>query len=457
MKEFAFSPSQMLQETAQWQALLQIVQALRNAGFQALLVGGAVRDMLLGGDVSDLDVATDATPEQILPLFEKAIPLGASFGVVTVLMDASPFEVATFRREREYRDGRHPVSVEYTADPAIDALRRDFTVNALFFDPVSSAVLDFADGLGDLRRGIIRTVGNAERRFAEDRLRMLRGVRFASKLGFTLDPETERVIRCQAPAITQVSPERIRDELEKILLHTSRGRAFRMLAETGLLKAVLPEADAMRGVVQPSKYHPEGDVFEHTLLMLTHIAFPTPALMWSVLLHDAAKPLTKTVKDGVPHFYGHESTGAVLAEKILKRLRCPNSMIDSVVPAVRNHMRFACVDKMRESKWKRIAADPNFPLELELHRIDCVSSHGILDNYLLMLDRVRALEEEKKTRSLPPPLLSGRDLIALGMKPGPELGKILREIADLQLENKLISKEDALNFARRKTAGKDAE
>lgn len=413
--------------------------------------------MILGIPVADCDVATDATPEQIRALFDKAIPLGAAFGVVTVLADGFPCEVATFRRECGYRDGRHPLSVEYAADPAVDALRRDFTVNALFFDPVRSVILDHTDGLCDIRKGIIRTVGDPERRFAEDRLRMLRAIRFTARLGFELDTETKQVICAQAPAVTQVSPERIRDELGKMLLHPSRDRAFRMLAETGLLKAVLPEADAMRGVTQPEKFHPEGDVFEHTMLMLTHIAVPSPALLWSVLLHDAAKPLTRTVKDGIPHFYGHENIGADLAGKILKRLRLPNAVIDSVVPAVRNHMRFAAIDKMRESKWKRIAADPNFPLELELHRIDCISSHGLLGNYLLMLDRVRNLEEEEKTRDLPPPLLNGNDLITLGMKPGPAIGKILREITDLQLENELTSKEEALEFVRRGIAGKNTE
>lgn len=446
MTDFFFDVPAFAAQTPEWPGVLTIAERLRGAGFQAYLVGGAVRDLLLGERPKDFDVATDAVPEEIQRLFPKAIPLGASFGVVTVIENGIPYEVATFREERDYQDGRHPETVHYTHDPALDAARRDFTINALFYDPLRRRAVDFTGGLEDLRKGVLRTVGNAEQRFLEDHLRMLRAVRFAARLNCAVDPELFAAVRKLAGKIVSVSPERIRTELEKMLLHRSREKAFRLLAETGLLREVLPEVDALRGVTQPPAFHPEGDVFEHTMLMLTHIAWPTPALVWSVLLHDIAKPLTRTVKDGIPHFYGHESEGAPLAEAILKRLRLPNSVIDSVVPAVRNHMRFAHIDLMRPARWKRIAADPNFPLELELHRIDCISSNGLLGNYFLMLERLRQMEKESSA-ALPPPLVTGRDLIALGMRPGVALGNLLREISDRQLEDELTTKADALKFA----------
>ena len=450
MREFFYNPPQTLQKSPAWQGMCQVIKTLLSAGYQAYLVGGGVRDMLLGKAPKDLDVTTSATPEQISALFEKAIPLGASFGVITVLIDAIPYEVATVREEREYSDGRHPEQILYTNDVSLDVARRDFTINALLFDPVKNTVIDYVGGLDDLKHGILRTVGDPELRFREDHLRMLRAVRFAARLGYKTEGETLRALSLLAPLVKSVSPERIREELEKMLLHTSREQAFRLLAETGLLRQVLPEIDDLRGVTQPVQFHPEGDVFEHTMLMLSHIAVPSPALVWAVLLHDVGKPATRSVKDGIPHFYGHEAVGADMAEVILKRLHHSNAVIESVVPAVRNHMRFAHIDKMKAAKWKRIAADKNFPVELELHRIDCISCHALMGNYLLMLDRLAQLEREAKDTALPPPLLNGGDLIRLGMKPGPAMGILLHEITDLQLENELRTKEEALAFARAK-------
>ncbi len=453
MRDFSFLPPESILKSREWQTMCQVIRTLNLAGYRALLAGGAVRDMLLGYPPKDFDIATDATPEQVIPLFDRAIPLGASFGVVTVVLDGFTYEVATFREEREYCDGRHPETVCYTKDPVIDAARRDFTVNALFYDTEHCRILDSTGGMDDLKRGILRTVGNPVRRFQEDHLRILRAIRFSSRLGYELEDSTKQAIRQFAATAALVSQERIRDELEKMLLHSSREKAFRLMAETGLLKVILPEADAMRGVAQPEQFHPEGDVFEHTMLMLSHIAYPSPALVWSVLLHDVAKPVTRTEKDGIPHFYGHEAAGADMAKEILKRLRLPNTVIDSVEQAVRNHMRFAHIDKMRPAKWRRIAADPNFPLELELHRIDCISCHGFLDNYHLMLDRLRQLEQEAKTNALPPPFLTGKDLIGMGMKPGPEMGILLQEIMDRQLENEIKTKEDAVRFAKQRLSG----
>ncbi len=449
MREFLFYPPESLRNSGEWQGMCHVARILNDAGFRALLVGGAVRDMLLGYPPKDFDLATDAAPEQVIPLFERAIPMGAAFGIVTVVIGGKyTYEIATFREEREYSDGRHPESVSYTADPELDAARRDFTINALFYDIAESKILDFTGGMDDLKRGILRTVGDPVQRFREDHLRMLRAIRFSARLGCETDPAAKQAILDLKELAATVSAERIREELEKMLLHRTRETAFRMMAETGLLHVVLPEIDAMRGVTQPEQFHPEGDVFEHTMLMLSHIAYPAPAICWSVLLHDVGKPVTRTEKDGIPHFYGHESVGADMTEQIMRRLRHPAHLVDSVTLAVRNHMRFSHVDKMRPAKWRRIVADPNFPVELELHRIDCISCHGLLDNYFLMIDRLRKLELEKKTHALPPPLLSGRDLIQLGMKPGPAMGILLHEIMDRQLENEITEKEDALRFAR---------
>lgn len=451
MKEISFTPQQNTVDSALWQGMLSVIKTLNQHGHQAYLVGGGVRDLLQHKVPKDLDITTDATPDEIMALFDHSIPLGVAFGIVTVVIDSIPYEVATFREEREYADGRHPETVLYTKDPALDVIRRDFTINALLYDPLRNMVIDHTGGIDDLKKGILRTVGDPVQRFSEDHLRMLRAIRFAARMNCEIHPDTWQAIIQLADQVATVSRERISNELEKMLLHRSRERAFRLLADCGLLRVVLPEIDVMRGVTQPEKFHPEGDVFEHTMLMLSHIAVPTPELVWSVLLHDVAKPVTRTVKeDGIPHFYGHEAVGADMAEEILKRLRLPGAVIDSVVPAVRNHMRFARVDEMKPAKWKRIIADPNFHVELELHRIDCISCHGLLDNYLLMLDRMREMELEARTTALPPPFLNGKDLIALGMKPGIAMGILLREIMDLQLENQLTSREEALAFARRK-------
>ncbi len=435
--------------------LKSIINTLRGAGHQAYLVGGAVRDLLLGRKPKDWDVTTDAEPERIQTLFEHTVPLGAAFGIITVIMDDGAYEVATFREEREYAyaDGRHPDEVRYATEPGLDVIRRDFTVNALLYDPVASLVIDYTGGMDDMHRGILRAIGDPERRFAEDHLRMLRAVRFAARLGYRMDSATFNAIRQHACDVAKVSMERIRDELEKMLLHSSRRYAFELLAETGLLAVVMPEIDALRGCEQPPVFHPEGDVFQHTMLMLEHIAWPSPPLAWSVLLHDVGKPPARTVKDdGVAHFYGHEAIGADMAGDILRKLRLPNAVIESVVPAVRNHMKFAHVDKMKPATWRRMIADKNFPVELELHRIDCISCHGLMGNYYLMLDRLRLLELEGQAAALPPPLLTGKDMIALGMKPGVKMGVMLREIADLQLNGVLKDRESAIEYVQQRNA-----
>ena len=426
-------------------AAQKVAAVLRAAGHKAYFVGGAVRDLLLGRTPDDVDVTTSARPEAIEALFDKAIPIGAAFGIITVVVDGIPIEVATFRAERGYSDGRRPDHVIYTDDEVLDVTRRDFTVNGLLLDPAERTIIDCVGGLDDLRAGVLRTIGDPVTRFGEDHLRILRLVRFASKLGFTVAPASEKAAADAAEKLRLIAAERIRAELEKILLGPHPAEGFEMLARLGILKVVLPEVDAMRGVEQPKQFHPEGDVFVHTMLLLRHAAWQTPALMWSALLHDVGKPGTQTFKDGIPHFYGHEVLGADMAAEILARLRLPSAMIDSITAAIRHHMRFASVHVMKKAKWMRIIADQNFPVELELHRLDCIACHGLLDNYVLMLDRMREYAKLPAPRK---PFLTGDDIISLGVKPGAVFRRILSEAEDLRLEGELKSREQALEWLR---------
>ncbi len=443
MKISSFSGD--IPQTPLFAAASKAAAVLRAAGHKAYFVGGAVRDLLLGRTPDDIDVTTSARPEQIEALFEKAIPIGAAFGIITVVVDGIPIEVATFRAERGYSDGRRPDHVVYTDDEVLDVARRDFTVNGLLFDPAERTVVDCVGGLDDLRAGILRTIGDPVVRFGEDHLRILRLVRFAAKLGFEVDSASKQAATDAAEKLRLIAAERIRAELEKILTGPRPAEGFEMLAELGILKVVLPEADAMRGVEQPKQFHPEGDVFVHTMLLLRHAAWRTPDLMWAALLHDVGKPVTQTFKDGVPHFYGHEALGADMAAEILARLRFSSASIDTITAAIRHHMRFASVHVMKKAKWMRIIADPNFPLELELHRLDCIACHGLLDNYVLMLDRMREYAKLPAPRK---PFLNGNDIIALGVKPGAVFSRILSEAEDLRLEGELKSREQSLEWLR---------
>lgn len=430
---------------------------LRRAGYDSWLVGGCVRDLVLGRQPKDYDITTSAHPDEIQALFERSIPVGAAFGVITVVENGMNFEVATFREERDYMDGRRPETLRFSRTPEEDVSRRDFTINALLYDPENCRILDFTGGLSDLRKGILRTIGEPERRFSEDYLRMLRAVRFAVRYRFELDPPLLSAIRGLAPKLQYLSAERVRDELTSMLCGPCPDQAVRLLSSSGMLGVVLPEIEAMHGVEQPAEFHPEGDVFEHTMLLLKHIAWRQPEIGWAALLHDVGKPLCRTVgENGVPHFYGHDDVGADLAETIMKRLRLTTAMTDHVTAAVRNHMRFASVKKMRSAKWRRLIADPNFPLELELHRLDCTACHGFLDNYLWLLDRMDELDRAGGTE-LPPPLLTGRDLIRCGIEPGPEMGRLLNALRDLQLEGAVVSRQDALEALNnlRENAPKD--
>ena len=427
---------------------LNIAQTLRSHGFQAWLVGGCVRDLVLGREPKDYDISTDATPGQLVEIFPKAQLVGAQFGVV--LVDA--VEVATFRSDFTYRDGRHPDHVQFETDPKQDVLRRDFTINALLLDPAalssgaspSSKVVDYVGGLSDLREGIIRAIGEPEQRFKEDHLRMLRAVRFAARFGFTIEPVTMRAIQKLHSLIQRVSPERIRDELVRILTEGRARRGFELLDSTGLLEEILPEVAAMKGVQQPPEFHPEGDVWTHTLIMLEQLQSPTPALALGVLLHDVGKPGTFRVAGRI-RFDGHVELGEKRAREILNRLRFSNAEIEQVIALIANHMRFQHVFQMRESTRKRFLRLPRFDEHLELHRLDCTSSHGHLDNYEFM----KAKYEESPPEELRPErLLTGNDLIAAGYRPGPEFSKMLEAVEDAQLESRVRTKEEALDLVR---------
>jgi poly(A) polymerase len=425
----------------------EIVRRLQQAGFQAFWVGGCVRDFLLGRDPGDYDIATSALPEQIEAVFRRTIPVGRKFGVLVVVEAEQQFQVATFRAEADYRDGRHPEQVTF-GDAAADARRRDFTVNGLFYDPVQSQLYDWVNGEADLHARRIRTIGPPAERFGEDHLRLLRAVRLAAQLGFEIEAATFAAIKEGAVKIRTISAERIRDELFKLFRAPHASRGLRLLSESGLLDEVLPELAATRSCEQSPEYHPEGTVFEHLALMLDKMnSGSEAALPWAVLLHDVGKPLTysRDSATGGIHFYGHERIGADMAEGILTRLRFPRKQIDEVVKAVRCHMQFKDVPEMRKSTLRRLLLRPTFPLELELHRLDCLGSHGQLDIYEFLL---RAAAELQKTPEIQPPLLSGEDLIALGIKPGPAMGRLLGELREKQLQDELTTPAEALLWVK---------
>ena len=428
---------------------LAIVRCLQEAGFSAFWVGGCVRDFLLGRPPGDYDIVTAALPEQIEALFRRTLPVGRKFGVIVVVEHRQPFQVATFRAEADYQDGRRPGRVVF-GDAMADARRRDFTVNGLFYDPVSRQLHDWVGGEADLRARIIRTIGAPAERFAEDHLRLLRAVRFAAQLEFTLEADTFTAIKTHAHQIKGISAERIREELVKLLRPPNASRGLELLRQSGLLEQVLPEIAATVACEQSPDFHPEGTVFNHLRLMLQHLPPDADAaLPWAVLLHDVAKPVTASAdpSTGSIHFYGHEKIGADMAEAILDRLRFPRKEIEAVAKAVRYHMQFKDAMQMRKSTLRRLLMRPTFPLELELHRLDCLGSHGRLDVYDFLVAKAKELEQQPQIR---PPLLKGDDLIALGMKPGPALGTLLAEIREKQLQDELKTKAEARRWAREK-------
>lgn len=422
---------------------LPVIQKLRARGHQAFWVGGCVRDDLLGRPVKDRDVATSARPEEVLAIFPDARLIGQRFGVVAVREGEDLTEVATFRRDASYSDGRRPDRVTYTTDPEVDVLRRDFTVNAMLHDPVSDTRLDCVGGKDDLDRRLIRAVGDPRVRFREDRLRMLRAVRLAASLGFEIESGTLKAIQQCAPAIAPVAPERIRDELSRILTEGGARRGFELLDESGLLEHVLPEVKALQGIEQPPQFHPEGDVWIHTMLMLSTLKSPTPTLAWGVLLHDIGKPDTFTSTDRI-RFHGHVERGVELAREICSRLRFSNADAEQVIALVQNHMRFMVLREMRAAKLRRFLEQPGFDEHLELHRVDCLASHGKLDNFEFASAQRTQLEEAEPFRRL----LTGRDLLEAGYEPGPVFGEILAAVEERQLDGEITDRSQALDFVR---------
>lgn len=423
-----------------------LVSRLREAGYSALYAGGSVRDMLLGLEPHDYDIATDARPEQVQALFPRTYAVGAHFGVIVVHENGHDFQIATFRSDGAYVDGRRPTEVTFS-NPQTDAERRDFTINGLFYDPIGGEVIDYVAGRTDLSARLIRAIGDPVARFREDKLRLLRAVRFAAVLDFEIEPKTWAAVLEHACDIHDVSAERIRDELVKIFLSPARVRGFDLLVESGLMQHVLPEILILRGCEQPPQFHPEGDVFVHTRAMLAllpeRVSVP---LVFSVLLHDIGKPATYNVDPtGRIRFNGHDKIGATMAEEILTRLRFSRAEIDATVSAVANHMVFKDVKEMRVAKLKRFMARDGFDDELELHRVDCTSSHGMLDNY----EFIRAKREEFAAAPLiPPPLVNGHDLMKLGITPGPRFKQILDSVANLQLEGTLNTRDAAIEWIK---------
>lgn len=425
----------------------QVVLRLQQAGYQAFWVGGCVRDFLLRREPGDYDIATSALPAQIEKVFPQTIPVGRKFGVLIVVEGEWQFQVATFRAEADYRDGRHPERVTF-GDARADALRRDFTVNGLFYDPIAQELHDWVQGEGDLRSRVIRTIGAPAERFAEDHLRLLRAVRLAAQLGFQIDDATFVAVKASARSICTISAERVRDELLKLFQPPHAARGLRLLSESGLLDEILPELAATRGCDQSPEYHPEGSVFEHIVLMLQKLPSDAdPLLAWAVLLHDIAKPVTASgdALTGSIHFYGHERVGADMAEEIMSRLRFPRKQIDEVVQVVRCHMQFKDVPEMRKSTLRRLLLRPTFPLELQLHRLDCLGSHGHLNIHDFL---VKESAELQKVPEIVPPLLTGDDLIALGIQPGRPLGELLAQVREKQLQDELTTPTQALDWVK---------
>ena len=483
----------------------EIVARLQRAGFAAFWVGGCVRDFLLGREPQDFDIATDAKPEQVEKLFRKTIPVGKKFGVMIVVEGGHQFQVATFRAEADYQDGRRPEKIIF-ANAEADASRRDFTVNGLFYDPLTKKIHDWVGGEKDLRAKIIRTIGKPEERFGEDHLRLLRAVRFAAQLNFEIEPKTFAAVKKLAPKIKLISAERIRDELLKLFAapicqttaltpalspeerentkdaavnrtlsdsskcgnkklpllgervgvradnltnYSPAARGLVLLRESGLLEHVLPELAATIDCEQSPDFHPEGSVFNHICLMLEKLpAAADESLPWTVLLHDIAKPVTAEMDSatGKIHFYGHEKIGADMAREILNRLRFPKKQIDEIVACVLHHMQFKDVKQMRKSTLRRMLLRETFSLELELHKLDCLGSNGNLENYNFLVEQAAEL---KKLPTIRPPLLTGKDLIALGMKPGKELGAMLHEIREKQLQDELKTPRQAKAWVKK--------
>lgn len=426
-----------------------IIRRLKQAGFESYFVGGCVRDFVRGVIPGDYDIVTSALPDQVEVLFEHTVAVGAKFGVMVVIQDGHSYEVATFRSDDAYEDGRRPTRVHFSSARE-DVLRRDFTINGLLMDPETNQIIDYIGGLADIDRKVIRTIGDPGVRFNEDYLRMLRAIRFTANLGFAIDPATRNAIQVHALNIKGISAERIAEELNKMLTRGGAHPGFELMVETGILQQILPEVDRMRGVGQPPRFHPEGDVWQHTMIMLDLLTGETsssidPSLAWGALLHDVGKPVSRTEDEAGVHFYGHVQLGETIAEDILQRLRFSRAQRETVISLIHHHMVFMNVQKMRPARLKRFLRMPNFHLHLQLHRLDCLASHGMLDHYDFCRRQLQNLERKELH---PPRLLTGDDLLTMGFAPGKLIGEILRALEEEQLENRVHSQEEALAFVQ---------
>lgn len=437
------------QDGDKYAGALEIVWRLRREGFETFFVGGCVRDHLRGETPGDYDIVTSALPDQVVGLFQRTVAIGAKFGVIVVVIDGRPYEVATFRSDDVYEDGRRPSRVHFSTARE-DVLRRDFTVNGLLMDPATGDIIDYVNGRADIEQKIIRTIGDPAVRFSEDYLRMMRAVRFAANLHYAIDPDTKNAIVLHADKIRGISAERILEELSRILTRGGARRGFELMSETGLLKFILPEVERMLGVEQPPRFHPEGDVWAHTMIMLEVLSSETaphtnPALAWGALLHDVGKPVSRTEDERGLHFYGHTQLGERIAGDIAKRLKFSRVLGETVLALIHHHMVFMNVQKMRPARLKRFLRMPDFDLHLNLHRLDCLASHGMLDHYEFCRQQLKNAEQSDLH---PPRLLTGDDLIAFGYVPGKLIGEILKALEEEQLENRVRSKEEAAAFVQ---------
>ena len=427
----------------------KIVELLRSKGKKAFIVGGSVRDTLLGFEPKEYDITTSATPEEVCSYFKNTVEVGASFGVIIVLVDGVKFEVATFRKEESYSDGRHPDEVQYSTEESDDVIRRDFTINGLLYDPEKEQVIDYVDGLADLEKKVIRTIGDPVDRFREDKLRMMRAVRFSCRLDYEIDEPTDKALKEHAEAILEVSTERLRDELIAIITQNNPGKGLMALTNYGLLRHIMPEIEIMKGVEQPPQFHPEGDVFVHTCLVLDKMyensdGNVSPELALSGLLHDVGKPPTFTVSDRI-RFNGHDRVGAAMSKKICRKLKLSNKQIQRIESLVREHLKFKDVFNMRDSTFKRFVAMDYFDDHMALHKADCEASHGMMGAYEFIINKRSEFTEDQIK---PEPLINGDDLIRLGFKPGPIFSKILNSVEEMQLEGNITNKDQAIDYVR---------
>ena len=432
------------------QEATRIVLQLRSAGHEAYFVGGCVRDFVMGVIPDDYDIVTSALPDQVMAFFNRTVAIGAKFGVVAVIVEGHSYEVATFRSDDVYIDGRRPSDVHFTCAKE-DVFRRDFTINGLLMDPVTGEITDYVDGLADIRKKIIRTIGDPNQRFQEDHLRMLRAIRFTANLNFSLDSSTQEAIIENVAEIKTISAERLCDELSKLLTRGGACRGLESMSQTGILREILPEVDALKGVEQPPRFHPEGNVWQHTLMMLEILsdenkARVNPVLAWGVLLHDVGKPVSRSEDEKGVHFYGHVQQGEKIADEIMQRLKFSRAQREAVLNLIGQHMNFMNVQKMRPARLKRFLRMPDFDLHLELHRLDCLASHGMLDNYEFCRNQLENLTVEELH---PPRLITGDDLIALGIPPGKIIGDILRALEDEQMEGRISSRDEAIIFVEK--------